>query len=109
MIMMMTNTLRRFAARRTAIRRATQCFVVTTLGIFVAAFLGLPVLGQTCVNTGGGFTAGPGKDGSPTTSLTGIVNAYYSPTASVTAGGTSITLNAARTLDATLDGAYISS
>jgi hypothetical protein len=78
------------------------------LGIGLAASFGFPALGQTCVNTGGGFTAGPGKDGSPSTPLTGIVNAYYSPTASVTAGGTSITLNAARTLDATLDGAYFS-
>lgn len=81
----------------------TSLVVLSTIGLLLGS---LPVTAQTCVNTGGGFTAGPGKDGSPTTALTGIVNAFYSPTASVTAGGTSITLNAARTLDGTLDGAY---
>ncbi len=43
-----------------------------------------------------GFCATPGKDGSPASPLTGVVNTYYAGTASVSAGATSISVGAAR-------------
>ncbi len=74
------------AAARAPHRSYTTCLFMLVIGGFLL-ITASPAKAQIC--------ATPGKDGSPASPITGVVNTYYPGAATVAANATSITLGAA--------------